>query len=110
MKNQTINTLYIITYLFFFIIIMGIILKFIQKESFLVLPTEPYEYKVVHRNNGTVSCQTYCAGTSGNSWNRELPQEWNGANCIDTIGGGNCNNTKGSPTTCVCAPNNKGWN
>ena len=33
------------------------------------------------RNNGTVSCNLYCKGAGGNSWNAEMPTHWKGAKC-----------------------------
>ena len=36
----------------------------------------------VYRNNGTVSCDRYCAGIGGGSWNNELPPNWGGAVCV----------------------------
>jgi hypothetical protein len=41
----------------------------------------PTTDKRVYGNNGTVSCDRYCAGTGGRSWNNELPASWNGAVC-----------------------------
>ena len=39
----------------------------------------------VYRNNGTVSCDTYCHGIGdGFSWNNELPTDWNGATCVSS--------------------------
>jgi len=38
--------------------------------------------QTVFGNNGTVSCNTYCQGQGGNSWNNELPESWSGAVCV----------------------------
>jgi len=61
-------------------------------------------YQKVYGNNGTVSCDTYCRGTGGRSWNNELPQSWGGATCA-AAGVNNdqpCSQVKGSLTQCVC--------
>uniref|UniRef100_A0A6C0DRR7 Uncharacterized protein n=1 Tax=viral metagenome TaxID=1070528 RepID=A0A6C0DRR7_9ZZZZ len=43
--------------------------------------------KPVFGNNGSVSCQAYCAGSgNGRPWNNELPQDWNGAQCTSVSG------------------------
>jgi hypothetical protein len=58
----------------------------------------------VYGNNGSVSCNTYCAGTGGKSWNNELPPSWAGAKC-KTAGANDdqdCNRIAGSTTQCVC--------
>jgi len=47
-------------------------------------PPPPPQTQTVTGNNGTVSMNTYCAGTSGRPWNNELPYSWNGAKCIST--------------------------
>ena len=70
----------------------------------------PSTTQVVSKNNGSVSCQTYCAGTENKPWNNELPVEWNGAKCISTgISGVSCDQTYGSPINCTCAPTGTGW-
>ena len=33
-------------------------------------------------NNGTVSCDTYCAGTNGKPWNTITYPQWKGAKCV----------------------------
>ncbi len=48
-------------------------LKLVKEESNLV---------TVIGNNGSVSCNKYCHGTSGQSWNNELPSAWQGAQCV----------------------------
>jgi hypothetical protein len=69
------------------------------------------ETKRTELNNGTVSCNTYCAGIFGRSWNNELPYNWNGADCVATADNSKgCDDVKGSPAKCVCIPNGKGWN
>ena len=41
----------------------------------------------VYGNDGTVSCQAYCAGGgNGRPWNEELPYEWKGAQCKSVKG------------------------
>ena len=109
MKKQDKNTLFIIISAFSFIILMGFILRLIQREFFIDFPTRPYNYKVVYGDNGSASCQAYCEGIGGGPWNGELPRNWNGADCQDTIGGGDCNTIKGSPTQCICTANGRGW-
>lgn len=109
MKKEARNALFIIIGAFLFIILMGFILRLIQRELFLNVPSSPYNYQVVYGDNGTASCQAYCEGIGGGPWNGELPQNWNGANCQDTIGGGDCNTIKGSPTQCICAQSGWGW-
>jgi hypothetical protein len=37
--------------------------------------------RMVVGNNGTVSCDMYCHGLGGLSWNGELPADWKGAQC-----------------------------
>jgi hypothetical protein len=62
-------------------------------------------------NNGSVSCSVYCAGISGNSWNGELPDSWQGASCVGTgTPGVNCDTVNGSQINCMCTPTGKGWN
>ena len=66
----------------------------------------------VYNNNGTVSCNAYCAGTGGQPWGGELPNNWNGAKCVDVSAGiTSCDSifTADSNTYCVCAPTNNGW-
>jgi len=90
-------------------------------------PPPPSEIMVV-RNNGTVSCDRYCAGMSGASWNRELPDgradnptwdkmyNWNGAKCVKALNNdgtnGDCYAIRGLEDTtakCVCAASGTGW-
>lgn len=85
--------------------------------------------KTVMGNSGSVSCETYCAGISGRSWNNELPQDWYGAKCIGTTVPGNTCTTipgmtkgpfctgnppgsspTGCPQNCVCQETGTGWN
>jgi hypothetical protein len=66
-----------------------------------------------YRNDGTVSCSTYCGGTGGGPWNNELPAEWNGARCIGTSPDiKDCNSTFSytSNTYCICDRTGTGWN
>ena len=84
--------------------------------------------KTVIANNGTVSCDTYCAGIAGKSWNDELPMDWYGAKCIGTTVSGNTCSTVpwatkgpyctgnppasapyGCPQNCVCQETGTGW-
>jgi hypothetical protein len=37
--------------------------------------------KWAYGDNGSVSCQTYCQV----NWNNELPNEWNGARCLQSV-------------------------
>jgi hypothetical protein len=79
-------------------------------------------------NNGSVSCDTYCAGIAGKSWNNELPIDWYGAKCIGTTVPGNTCTTVpgmtkgpfctgnpagsspyGCPQNCVCQETGDGW-
>jgi hypothetical protein len=62
----------------------------------------------VYGNNDSVSCNRYCHGKSGRSWNFDLPANWLGAQCL--AGGGNkevsCNvATPGKPLRCLCKRN-----
>lgn len=69
------------------------------------------KYKEVFGNNGTVSCDRYCAGSGGRSWNNELPG-WGGANCAaqGTNNEEPCSLVKGSLTKCICERNDaRGW-
>ena len=61
-------------------------------------------------NNGSVSCEQYCKGQSGNSWNNELPSNWSGAKCIATMPVGNCATGYGSSQNCLCEATGTGWN
>ena len=84
--------------------------------------------KTVIANNGSVSCDTYCAGVGGKSWNNELPQDWYGARCIGTtVTGNTCSTVPGAtkgpyctgnppasapygcPQNCVCQETGTGW-
>lgn len=85
--------------------------------------------KTVIANNGSVSCDTYCDGVGGRSWNGELPHDWYGAKCIGTTVSGNTCSTVpgmskgpyctgnppasapyGCPQNCVCQETGTGWN
>ncbi len=48
--------------------------------SWKIAPAVDDERMVVG-NNGTVSCDMYCNGLGGLSWNGELPADWKGAQC-----------------------------
>jgi hypothetical protein len=111
LKSQTQHhTIIIIILAFAFIIFMGIILRLFQIDHFLDLPTRQYEYQIAYGDNGSASCNAYCQGIYGTPWNWELPYSWNGARCLDTINGGDCNTIKGSPTKCICGSTGSGWN
>jgi hypothetical protein len=68
-------------------------------------------------NNGTVSCNTYCAGSGGHPWNNELPKEWNGATCKRAFVGGTgedigCDKVMGlisQGVACDCIKSGGGW-
>ena len=85
--------------------------------------------KTVIANNGSVSCERYCQGVAGKSWNGELPMDWYGAKCIGTTVQGNTCSTVpgmtrgpyctgnppassnyGCPQNCVCQETGTGWN
>ena len=72
----------------------------------------------VVKNNGIVSCKTYCAGTNGHSWNNELPSSWPGATCIasginntdscDIVGVDESDYDK-TRRTCLCDKSTNPW-
>jgi hypothetical protein len=85
--------------------------------------------QVVRGNNGSVSCETYCQGIGGSSWNNELPMDWYGAKCIGTtVPGNTCTTVPGAtngpfctgnppgsrpvgcPQHCLCQETGGGWN
>jgi hypothetical protein len=85
--------------------------------------------KTTIANNGSVSCETYCQGVGGKSWNLELPQDWYGAKCVGTsVPGNTCSTVPGAtkgpfctgtpagsspygcPQNCVCQETGDGWN
>lgn len=73
----------------------------------------PVEKKNIYGNNGTTTCERYCSGVDGGSWNNELPDDWNGAACSD-VGPGieNCYTTftfQPGVSTCVCKKTGSGW-
>jgi hypothetical protein len=85
--------------------------------------------KVVTTNNGNVSCDTYCRGVLGHSWNADAPPEWNGAKCVGSsdprygckgvpgiLNGPSCERgtDKGDgngacPQSCTCEATGTGW-
>jgi hypothetical protein len=69
--------------------------------------------QVTTGNNGTVSCQTYCAGTAGKPWNDELPVNWNGSDCVATndpkVGCTDVAGLRPNGIHCTCTPTGKGW-
>ena len=68
-------------------------------------------YKIVLGNNGTATCDRYCRGWKGGSWNNEMP-DWKGAKCVT---GGSwhdraCSFKAGSLTKCICKRDDSlGW-
>jgi len=36
----------------------------------------------LHGNNGSTSCERYCSGVNGGSWDGAMPQDWDGASCV----------------------------
>jgi len=73
--------------------------------------------KMVYGNNGSVTCDAYCGGINGGSFNGELPAEWNGAKCVGTGGSAESagcfdtfTNNPESPGNCLCQKTGKGWN
>ena len=79
-------------------------------------------------NDGTVNCDTYCAGTGGVPWNTVTPPEWKGAKCVGVTAGNDfktfssttkCETKRGenvgNENRCVCERNdatpwvNNGW-
>jgi hypothetical protein len=82
-----------------------LILLFVMKS----MKKKKLEVKSTHGNNGSVSCERYCQGINGSSWNGELPHEWNGAKCVGTeTPGTDCLST-GKPVKCQCSPTGAGW-
>ena len=78
--------------------------------SYQILTISTAPTQKTKENNGAVSCQTYCAGRMGQSWNNELPYSWNGAKCISTnIPSRDCNAVAGNPIICYCTPTGMGW-
>jgi hypothetical protein len=68
--------------------------------------------KVVHGNNGTVTCDAYCAGSPWDNgpWNGELPASWNGAKCVDTSNPSvGCNKLANTQINCTCEKTGTGW-
>lgn len=62
-------------------------------------------------DNGSVTCNQYCAGIGGRPWNNELPIVWNGAICVGTndpqVG---CNdNWSNKAVQCKCEKYQRGW-
>ena len=66
----------------------------------LDLNGEQKQIKQVFRNDGSVSCDTYCKGFKGASWNNELPNNWNGAEGVS----GYLNDR-----SCMCKQTGTGW-
>jgi hypothetical protein len=66
----------------------------------------------VYGNNGSTTCERYCSGVGGGSWNNELPFEWNGGSCVDVDPRiGNCYSTfpHASGAPCTCVKTGGGW-
>lgn len=69
--------------------------------------------QVIGGNNGTASCQDFCA----KNWHGELPAEWNGAKCVGSSQiGGDCNLPATSVNggvldnvQCTCEATGAGW-
>ena len=53
-------------------------------ENIYTSPTSETNNNIARteKNDGAVSCNSYCHGVSGHSTNNELPIEWKGAQCI----------------------------
>jgi len=64
-------------------------------------PPTPKESKIVTMNDGSVSCERYCLGKYKKPWNNELPENWNGAKCVEssTIP---CTSVTKFPINCTC--------
>jgi hypothetical protein len=67
--------------------------------------------QITYGNNGTVTCDAYCAGNPWDgAWNKELPSDWNGAKCVGTskpaVG---CGLVAGSDIACTCQKTGAGW-
>ena len=75
-------------------------------------PSVPMPEKDVYGNNGSVTCERYCGGVGGRSWNGELPADWNGARCVGTPGNPSlgCHSGSSAGITCRCQKTGKGWN
>ena len=64
-------------------------------------------------NNGTTTCERYCSGVNGQSWNGVLPKEWNGAACAGV--GANIRDCysrfdgQGGDVSCTCKATGSGW-
>jgi hypothetical protein len=71
----------------------------------------PPPRQITRGNNGSVTCQRYCQGISGKSWNGELPQDWNGAKCAGTpeAPATGCNTAPGVGVACLCEKTGTGW-
>lgn len=70
----------------------------------------PQCIKTVTNKDGSVTCDKYCQGTGGKSWNSELPQDWNGAKCFDTNNtAAGCYGIPGKPIQCKCVRTGAGW-
>ena len=62
-----------------------------------------HDEQTVIGNNGTVSCNTYCQGEGGHSWNNELPESWSGAVCVGSnLENNSCSKVRGLGTGLQC--------
>ena len=89
-----------------------------QSDAICCLYTAPLcgngdECETIARDDGSVSCQSYCMGKEGYSWNALLPAEWNGAICAFTSDPSiSCNDVWpiDKTVTCTCMRSGYGWN
>jgi len=61
-------------------------------------------------DNGSATCERYCSGVGGGSWNNELPADWNGAKCVGVSPNiSDCYSNFGSGGVCTCEKTGTGW-
>jgi len=72
----------------------------------------PTETKKFYSDNGTTTCERYCSGVDGVSWNNE-GAGWNGASCAGVEGGiADCYSRfsfQPGVTNCICKKKDSGW-
>lgn len=72
----------------------------------------PKETKKFYSDNGTTTCERYCSGINGTSWNNE-GAGWNGASCAGVEGGiADCYSRftfQPGTTNCICKKKDSGW-